>query len=947
MKSITIYAAGLLWLLSSGQTYAYESSGRAMKSQHFTENKGQVRDQYLVPRTDIDFKLSAGNGLNVFMGKGHISYQWAKPQAITTDAESGLEHTTYELYRMDVVLLGVNNQASVQAEERQPGYERYFQPWVNTLNSNNGVIAQHYRRVTYRNVYPHIDWVFYFNDNGQLEHDFVVRPGGKVSDIKMQYRGAGKVALTANGSLSATTDMGTITEQAPIAHEATGRRVPVRFIAKENVIQFEVGNYEGTLTIDPVVEWASYFGGALDDSGTKVESDKWGNLYICGLTKSANNIATTGAHQTTYATGTSDAYLAKWSSGGAMLWATYYGGEAEDVANGLGCDTLGNVYLGGYTKSTDGIATVGSAQSAKGGNPIQERSDAFLVKFDSSGIRQWGTYFGGSNQDAQVSFALTTDNENNVYITGNALSTDLPTTPGTHQLVKAGSTTTNDAFICKYNSDGTRIWTTYFGGTSHEYPLAITTDSAGDLYVVGYTLSTAGIATTNAHQPALSGGEDGFITKFNNAGTQLWGTYFGGTGSDRLIAVSATSTKLVFGGTSTSTNIATTINTHQPNLASAGLQDGILGCMDLNGSLQWCTYYGGEHTDIISGLHVKNDGAIYVSGRSNSSTGIATPNSLQDTISGSYDCFLAKFNDLGERAWATYFGGYDGEQNSKIAGRDNLIYMTGYTMSPTGIATSNGQQQSINGGADAFLAVFNDCYIPTLNAGVEGEAEVCGYTAQTYSIQPDTGASYYVWILPSGWSGSSSGPSITVSTGNTSGLIQVVAVSDCGSASDTQAIYVEVLPAPEPVIVESNYILSTTQSYASYQWQLNSTDLPSATQATHIATENGLYGLRVTASNGCTGTADEITVSGIVSIEEQNKNQHVNIFPNPTSAELFVELPATSKVSVYTIDGKRIINDRTLLQGINKLNTANLSSGIYLLTITSNSLTTSHKFEIK
>jgi hypothetical protein len=947
MKSITLYAVGLLWLLSSGQAYARESSGRANKARHFTENKGQITDQYLVRRTDIDFKLSAENGLNVFIGKGHISYQWAKPLSTPTPAGQDSEPATYELYRMDVALLGANRHAEVKVAERQAGYERYFQPWVNTQNSNSGVIAHRHSRITYRDVYPYIDWVFYFNDKGQLEHDFVVRPGGKVSDIKMQYRGASNLELTANGSLSAHTAMGTITEQAPIAREATGRRVPVRFVLKKDILQYEVSEYSGTLTIDPIIDWASYFGGALDESATRVAPDKWGNIYICGHTKSANNIATTGAHQMTYASGASDAYVSKWSSNGALVWATYYGGDAEDAAKDLACDSLGNVYLGGFTKSTDGIATAGSAQPVKGGNPVQARSDAFLVKFDTAGTRQWGTYFGGSNQDAEVTFALTTDNGNNVYITGNALSTDLPTTPGSHQLAKAGSTTTNDAFITKYNTDGNRLWTTYYGGTSHDYPQAITVDSAGDVYLVGYTLSTGGIATANAQQPMLSGGEDAFVTKFSNTGTQLWGTYLGGTGNDRFIACSATETRLILGGTTTSNNIPTTTNAHQPIMASPGLQDGMLASMSLDGTLQWCTYYGGEHTDIISGLHVKNDGAIYVSGRSNSSTGIATPNSLQDTISGSYDCFLAKFNDLGERAWATYFGGYDGEQNSKIAGRDNLIYMTGYTMSPTGIATSNGQQQSINGGADAFLAVFNDCYIPMLNASITGEAEVCGYTEHNYAIQPDTGASYYVWLLPSGWSGISTGPSITVITGNTSGHIQVVAVSDCGSVSDTQTLYIEVLPAPEPVIIENNYILSTTQSYASYQWQLNSTDLPSATQATHIATENGLYGLRVTASNGCTGTADEITISGIVSIDEQFKNQRVNIFPNPTSAELFVELPATSKVSVYTIDGKRIISNRTLPQGINKLNTANLSSGIYLLTITSNSLTTSHKFEIK
>jgi len=921
MKSITIYAVGLLWLLSCGQAYAYESSGRAMKGQHFTENKGQITDQYLVPRNDIDFKLSAGNGLNVFIGKGHISYQWAKPQATTTDAESGLEHTTYELYRMDVVLLGANKEARIQPEEKQPGYERYFQPWVNTYNSNYGGKAHHYSRITYRDVYPHIDWVFYFNDNGQLEHDFVVRPGGKVSDIKMQYRGADKVALTANGSLSATTTMGTITEQAPIAHDATGRRVPVRFVLTKDVLQFDVSAYSGTLTIDPVVEWGTYFGGAANDAGMDLATDKWGYVYLCGSTNSVGNIATTGAHQVSFGGAGNDAFLSKWNSQGELLWATYYGGTNIDIARGVSCDSLGNVYIGGNTNSNYGVATPGSFQDTF----TAFAHDAFIVKFDSAGIRLWGTYFGGfSNNDANTSFGICVDNENNVCVTGNTQSTDFPVTIGAHQPIPGGG---QDAFIAKFNPNGLLVWSTYYGGSAGDFGVSIATDESANIFITGYSQSTSGIATVASHQPNCGGGQDAFLAKFGPSGVRVWATYIGGSSTDRSMCIAVKQNLLVVGGLTNSTNGIATSTSHQDTKRDG--DDGFVCVFDLAGQLQWATYVGTEGQDAIEGVLLSELNEIYVTGAATGDTGITTPGSIQELFAGSRDLFLVKFDGSGTQQWGTYYGGADADAIGVAAYFDRNIYMAGRTNSGSGIATSGGIQQMLGGGTDGFLVRIDDCPTPSMTGEIIGPQYLCGNVEGVYSIVPNGPDETYWWILPAGWAGYSDSSSIAVIPSDNSGSIKVFSVNACGGIGDTLVLSVIVSPSPAPTIIADGLILSCSQSFSTYQWQFNGVNIPGATSPTHIASENGFYTLQVLNGDSCLGLSNVIEITGVVHINQVPDGSTFQLFPNPVSQTLYINTQTEGLAVLSSLDGRVVLSANLQSNSTQSLPVSSLPAGVY------------------
>jgi hypothetical protein len=189
-----------------------------------------------------------------------------------------------------------------------------------------------------------------------------------------------------------------------------------------------------------VRQWATYYGGTGDDSGSDCTTDATGNVFLTGYTKSASGISS-GGHQNLYGGGF-EAFLVKFDGNGIRQWGTYYGGTGREVGMSCVANVSGDIYMVGETSSTTDIAS-GGIQNLYGSGV----ADAFLVKFSSSGIRQWGTYYGGAGSDYGNSCA--TDASGNVYIAGATSSTAGIALTG-HQNTCAGSF---DGFLVKIYDD--------------------------------------------------------------------------------------------------------------------------------------------------------------------------------------------------------------------------------------------------------------------------------------------------------------------------------------------------------------------------------------------------------------------------------------------------------------------------------------------------------------
>lgn len=317
--------------------------------------------------------------------------------------------------------------------------------------------------------------------------------------------------------------------------------------------------------------WGTFYGGTGSDVVNGCSKDASGNIYFSG-NSSSNGSISSGGHQNAYAGGI-DAFLVKFSPAGVRLWATYYGGTSTENGTGCSTDATGAIYMVGKTQSSTGSAVAsGGHQTTFGGGG----EDAFLVKFNSAGVRQWGTYYGGNGVDN--GFGCATDAANNVYmvgLTGSATST-LIATVGSYQTTYGGS---GDAFFAKFNSAGVRQWGTYYGAVGADDGLGCTVNSSGDLLVVGSTNSPSGISTPGAHQVTLAGGYDGYLSCIDNTNGQLkWGTYYGGgTGSDYSTGICTNTSGFMFMSGYTTSPLGNTIatpNGHQTT--HNGLNDGFL-----------------------------------------------------------------------------------------------------------------------------------------------------------------------------------------------------------------------------------------------------------------------------------------------------------------------------------------------------------------------------------
>ncbi len=381
------------------------------------------------------------------------------------------------------------------------------------------------------------------------------------------------------------------------------------------------------------------------------------------------------------------------------LWATYYGGDQlESSLKGCSYDNVGNVIMSGETMSAGNIATSGAHQTIYGGN-----MDGFLVKFDGAGDRLWGTYYGGSNSEVWIS--STTDNAGNSYMSGETHSTNNISTPGSYQEVMQGA---YDAFIAKFNTNGQRIWGTYYGGLGNETAGFCKTDDSCHIYFGGETTSLTNIATPGSYQPASGGLIDGFLVKFDSSGQRIWATYYGGSNYDHIQDCSTLHNGIVFiSGETQSTNGISSPGASQPIYGGEAM-DTFLASFTSTGQRLWGTYYGGTLADRAGCCANDTNGNVYLTGSTISTNNISTPGCFQTAIGGNKDVFLAKFNSAGSREWGTYYGGSDAEDWGYCAVNDSgYIFICGQTASTSNIASPDGYQIIYGGGtSDAFIAKF-------------------------------------------------------------------------------------------------------------------------------------------------------------------------------------------------------------------------------------------------
>ncbi len=520
------------------------------------------------------------------------------------------------------------------------------------------------------------------------------------------------------------------------------------------------------------------------------------------------------------------------------------------------------------------------------------------------------------------------------------------------------------------------VWATYFGGSDDEGTFKVANLENGSTVLAGNTLS-GGLATVGAYQSNIGGSFDGIIALIDPNGHLVWCTYLGGSGYDYIkdVALSPGGNIWIVGKTDSDDGIAN--NGFQ--MSYGGEVDAFVAEFSPNGTLLWSSYIGGNLSEEANAIAINPDGAVYVAGQTSSNdlafaavqmiehsvginddcflmkieantpiwftyyggtdediildincfgtdkinisgstkspTGIASINSFQETLQTNKSPFIAQFSDLGIMIWSTYWG-----QNTEFVvdsstDSEGNTYVGGYAIQGSDIATSGAFKENLSGVGDAFLTKFNSLGIPQWCTYYGGDSQ---YTESINCVKTD-GENTYIGGVVSSTSGiATTGALTAIAPDNGTQSDGFIAKFD-SAGNRLWGTYLgshgfDILTS---LCVQNGKITSAVYT-GGLDWQ--------TTQGLQENSGGGFFDCAI------------VKIDEAVSVESLNKNKF-SMYPNPAEETLRLSLP-----SKYSISGIEILDSKMQIshsipvkfaQSNMEIPISNLSAGVYFLRLIS------------
>ena len=611
--------------------------------------------------------------------------------------------------------------------------------------------------------------------------------------------------------------------------------------------------------------WAQRIGGTNGEFLNDICSDANGRVYVIGaFTSPSISIPPYSIVNTNTVSATQDIFVACFDAFGTIQWLKKFGGTNSDSGEGIiYSNTQSSLYITGGFSSPTMVAGTTTLTNASGSG---SSSDIFLIKLNSSGIPTWAIRTGGANSsDSGVDLGL--DASNQYPFVGGTFSPPSAATPTT--LIGATTLTTNgntDLFIAKYSDTGAFQWVRSAGSTSSSDGFAeLTVDAGNNCYIAGnYFGATLNISSTTLTN---SGSYDGFIAKYNSAGTFQWA-------------------KKIF----TSGN---TINDDTWSIAS-----------DASSNI----YVGGSYT-----------GTVVANGSL----------SFTNTVAGSTsDLYVIKFNSAGNILWGISAQGASSEGVRGMS-TDALgnVYASG-THNVAGPPTFGSTTLTNYGGNDGYVAKLS-CRTPTITT-TSANFSVCLNSGNTFSISVNSPQSdvTYSWsaIGATGINFSPlTGTTTTISyTATSSFSIVVTGTNACSNVTTTvgtvivnalPTLTITTIPASASICMGDPAVF-TASGATTYTW--NPSYILNGMPTVHFA--GGVFTVTAKDANNCIGTNTvNFTVNNFPTIAVTGNSLVCLNKPNTLTANgasTYTWLPGSvvnstlnaqpSASTVYTVNGKDI-----------------------------------------
>lgn len=607
--------------------------------------------------------------------------------------------------------------------------------WRTNLPTHSGM--------SYDDVYPGIELVTAVRHHA-LEYGFVVAPHADPNVIRMLWSGAENLRLANHGTaLELHTGFGALHVKGLHCLQSTESAmvdVPCGFAGLRQTkkplewdVGIEVGPYDRTRTL--IIDPVVDWSSLL--GGDSIDVGAGVAVDASGNLyvtgwTQSSDFPSSGGFDSTYG-GSEDAFVSKIDPiGPSLVWSTYLGGSSGEAETDIAVDASGNVYLSGYTESADFPASGGFDTTFNGDR------DGFVAKVNADGASlAWSSYLGGSDWEFVGGIAL--DEAANVYVTGATFSSDFPTPGGFDTTLETFPGKSEDAFVTKVNADGSSLaWSSYLGGDDGDEGWALTVDESGNVYVTGSAWSSD-FPTSGGFQDTNRGSIDVFVTKVNADGSNLiWSSYLGGMYDEYGLGIAVDG----------SDNVYVTGVTHSADFPAFGGfdstrdgdDDAFVSKVNADGSsLAWSSFLGGGEYDRGVAISLDSSRNVYVAGFTEStdfpsSGGFDINLGTPGNPDNEIDAFVTKVKSDGSGLiWSSYLGGASADfANGMVLDDARNVFVIGGTYS-TDFPASGGFDTLLSGAEDAFL----------VRIGCATAVECDDSNACTDdSCDPDTGCAY-------------------------------------------------------------------------------------------------------------------------------------------------------------------------------------------------------------
>lgn len=722
-----------------------------------------------------------------------------------------------------------------------------------------------YDSVTYLGLYRGIDLVVENTGEGP-KMTYIVAPGADPGQIEVHYHGNRGLHVTGD-RLIIKTSVGDVVEQGLQAYQwMNGKRVPVEssFVTTgAGSVSFSLGGYNPVypLYIDPVVVASTNSGSTAKAFGHTATFDHLGNIYSSGRCYGTGYPTDTGSFQADFAGpfNTSvtavDICISKYNpDGSALLYATYLGGNQEDLPHSMIVNSAGHLHVLGSTNSTNYPVSALAFDLTYNGS-----KDIVLSSFSEDGSALIAsTYVGGTGNDGvnaiQQFYAdnyrgeVILDSLDNVYVASFSNSGDFPVTGGAFQTTSAGL---QEGVVFKMPPDlGQMTWATYLGGGQNDAAFGLKLNDSLHVYVAGVTSSSNFPSDSAGAYSTYQGGlTDAFVCRLSADGSTLQHASFFGTPAkdyNYLVELDHEGSVYLFGIT------LGTVTATTGKYVGPGVGGFIYKTTPSLDAVSWISTFG---TLSPAAFLVDQCKRIYVSGQGATTSVLQLPSF--DTIAavnglGQAGFYLMK---LSPEAETLEFGTFYGHNASHVDGgtsrfdKRGVIYQA--TCSNGVFPTTPWAYSTNNNGGDYDNTVFKiDFEANAAYAEILPGDTVCAPMEVQFSNSGSTGTVHY-WYFGDGASSTDSMPIHTYDSVGTYEIFYVI--SDSQGCYGHDSAFLE-LTVVEPVLPQitvgdthcvDSVLLSVDPSFASFLWNTGDTT------ATIYAHSSGPYIVQCTSEFYC------------------------------------------------------------------------------------------------